>query len=32
MERGQIRFEGPITELLSRTDLLRSVFLKPENV
>ena len=29
LERGQIRFEGPVSELLSRTDLLRSVFLKP---
>ncbi|MGI9052560.1 MAG: MFS transporter, partial [Ilumatobacteraceae bacterium] len=27
MERGAIRFSGPTTELLERTDLLRSVFL-----
>ena len=27
MERGTIRFSGPTTELLGRTDLLRSVFL-----
>jgi branched-chain amino acid transport system ATP-binding protein len=29
LERGQIRFEGAISELLSRPDLLRSVFLAP---
>jgi branched-chain amino acid transport system ATP-binding protein len=27
LERGQVRFDGPIDELLDRTDLLRSVFL-----
>jgi branched-chain amino acid transport system ATP-binding protein len=27
MERGEIRFSGPTSELLARTDLLRSVFL-----
>jgi branched-chain amino acid transport system ATP-binding protein len=27
MEKGEIRFEGPTTELLARPDLLRSVFL-----
>jgi ABC-type branched-subunit amino acid transport system ATPase component/sugar phosphate permease len=27
IERGQIRFDGPITELLERDDLLRPVFL-----
>ncbi len=27
LEKGEIRFEGPSAELLSRTDLLRSVFL-----
>ncbi|HSO94977.1 MAG TPA: ATP-binding cassette domain-containing protein [Acidimicrobiia bacterium] len=27
MEKGQIQFEGPATELLTRPDLLRSVFL-----
>ncbi|MEN9504334.1 MAG: hypothetical protein RI958_260 [Actinomycetota bacterium] len=27
MERGRIRFSGPTSELLGRTDLLRSVFL-----
>jgi ABC-type branched-subunit amino acid transport system ATPase component/MFS family permease len=27
MEKGEIRFEGPTTELLERPDLLRSVFL-----
>lgn len=27
MERGRIRFSGPTSELLDRTDLLRSVFL-----
>ena len=28
MEKGEIRFEGPTTELLERPDLLRSVFLR----
>ncbi|MGH9306471.1 MAG: MFS transporter [Acidimicrobiales bacterium] len=28
MEKGEIRFQGPAEELLSRPDLLRSVFLK----
>lgn len=28
LERGQVRFEGPSAELLSRDDLLRSVFLQ----
>lgn len=28
MEKGQIRFSGPTTELLGRTDLIRSVFLE----
>jgi ABC-type branched-subunit amino acid transport system ATPase component/MFS family permease len=28
MERGQIRFDGPASELLERGDLLRSVFLE----
>jgi ABC-type branched-subunit amino acid transport system ATPase component len=28
MERGQIRFDGPATELLERPDLIRSVFLE----
>jgi ABC-type branched-subunit amino acid transport system ATPase component len=28
MERGQIRFDGPATDLLGRDDLLRSVFLQ----
>jgi ABC-type branched-subunit amino acid transport system ATPase component/MFS family permease len=27
MEKGEIRFEGPSSELIGRTDLLRSVFL-----
>jgi branched-chain amino acid transport system ATP-binding protein len=27
MERGEIRFEGPTTELMARDDLLRPVFL-----
>jgi branched-chain amino acid transport system ATP-binding protein len=27
MEKGQVRFEGPTSELLDRDDLLRSVFL-----
>jgi len=27
MERGQIRFDGPTTELMTRDDLLRPVFL-----
>ena len=27
MEKGQVRFEGPTSELLHRDDLLRSVFL-----
>jgi branched-chain amino acid transport system ATP-binding protein len=27
MERGEIRFEGPTTELMGRDDLLRPVFL-----
>jgi ABC-type branched-subunit amino acid transport system ATPase component len=28
MERGQVRFDGPSTELLNRGDLLRAVFLE----
>ncbi len=28
MEKGEVRFEGPTSELLGRTDLLRSVFLR----
>ena len=28
MEKGEVRFEGPATELLNRPDLLRSVFLR----
>jgi ABC-type branched-subunit amino acid transport system ATPase component/MFS family permease len=28
MEKGEVRFEGPTTELLERPDLLRSVFLR----
>ncbi len=28
MERGQIRFDGPASELLERTDIVRSVFLE----
>jgi branched-chain amino acid transport system ATP-binding protein len=28
MEKGEIRFSGPTTELLDRTDILRAVFLK----
>jgi branched-chain amino acid transport system ATP-binding protein len=28
MEKGEIRFSGPTAELLGRTDILRSVFLK----
>src|SRR4029077_19621851 len=28
MEKGEIRFEGPTSELLDRPDLLRSVFLR----
>ncbi len=28
MEKGEVRFSGPTTELLERTDLLRSVFLE----
>jgi ABC-type branched-subunit amino acid transport system ATPase component/ABC-type branched-subunit amino acid transport system permease subunit len=28
MEKGQVRFEGPTAELLSRPDLLRSVFIE----
>jgi branched-chain amino acid transport system ATP-binding protein len=28
MEKGEVRFEGPTTELLQRPDLLRSVFLR----
>ena len=27
MERGEIRFDGPTTELMARDDLLRPVFL-----
>jgi ABC-type branched-subunit amino acid transport system ATPase component/sugar phosphate permease len=27
LERGQVRFDGPVSELLSRADLLRPVFL-----
>jgi len=29
LERGEIRFSGPTSDLLGRTDLLRSVFLAP---
>lgn len=32
MERGRIRFSGPTAELLSRPDLLRSVFLSEASV
>ena len=32
LERGRVRFAGPIRELLSRSDLLRSVFIRPEAV
>jgi ABC-type branched-subunit amino acid transport system ATPase component len=28
MEKGQIRYDGPATQLLARPDLLRSVFLE----
>jgi branched-chain amino acid transport system ATP-binding protein len=28
MEKGEIRFDGPASELLARPDLLRSVFLE----
>ena len=28
MEKGEVRFSGPTSELLDRTDLLRSVFLE----
>src|SRR5207244_9898157 len=28
MEKGQIRFDGPTSELLGRADILRSVFLE----
>jgi hypothetical protein len=28
MEKGQIRFDGTTSELLKRTDILRSVFLE----
>jgi branched-chain amino acid transport system ATP-binding protein len=28
MEKGEVRFEGPTAQLLDRTDILRSVFLK----
>jgi branched-chain amino acid transport system ATP-binding protein len=31
MEKGEVRFEGPTTELLARPDLLRSVFLNAGN-
>ena len=31
MEKGQVRFEGPTTELLAREDVLRSVFLDRAN-
>ena len=31
MEKGEIRFEGPTTDLLGRPDLLRSVFLNAGN-
>ena len=27
LERGEVRFDGPTTELLTRDDLLRPVFL-----
>ena len=30
LERGRVRFEGPTAELLERTDILRSVFLRPD--
>jgi len=30
MERGQVRFEGPASELIERDDLLRAVFLSGE--
>lgn len=30
MERGRIMFDGPTSELIGRSDLLRSVFLRPE--
>ena len=28
MEKGEVRFSGPTTDLLGRSDLLRSVFLE----
>ena len=28
MEKGEVRFSGPTSELLERSDLLRSVFLE----
>ena len=31
MEKGQVRFEGPTTDLLAREDVLRSVFLDRAN-
>jgi len=31
MEKGQVRFEGPTTDLLARDDVLRSVFLDRAN-
>ncbi len=31
MEKGQVRFEGPTTDLLARDDVLRSVFLARAN-
>ena len=30
LERGQVRFDGPTTELLQRDDLLRPIFLTSE--
>ena len=31
MEKGEVRFTGPTAELANRTDLLRSIFLRPSD-